>query len=134
MKKYIFTYYINVLGLIVAIYLDFLIMSLCYLINGERIYLSLIFEIISSSLMFFLGAIVYNILPLCTFVIIMLVFDYILLYKYRNKIVGVFVTEIIIYTTIYLVYALTHHLSNFILIPLVFIITQWKRLNILKHS
>jgi len=126
MGKHLLSNWINVIGTILGLYLVTLLLGLHQLFISERGFTieTVFVETIGGSFIYLFGALVYHLKAFLVYVLLLLLTDVILLIFLKERLKQILITEIIIFSLLFIVYMVMEQSFIFLILPLAFLTTQ----------
>lgn len=139
MKKYLLSNWVNLLGTIIGFYLFFFIMAAQHLfVNNDRgfTFETVVLETLVGSIVYFYGFFLGELIPFLIYAALLLIIDYALfrIIKGNENLTKRLIIQVIIFSSMFIVYTVQQETFWYSLLPLTFILSQWLRLRKLKKS
>lgn len=131
MRKHLLSNWINILGTITGLYCILLFMALQQLFTGERGFTmeTVFIETIGGSFVYTFGIFIQHLIPFLVYVFLLFLIDYIILKSLKGKenLSKQMNIEIIIFSALFVGYAIKEEALSFLILPLAFVVSQWLR-------
>jgi len=131
MRKHLLSNWINILGTIAGLYCILLTMALKQLFTGERgfTFETVFIETMGGSFIYTYGILIQHLIPFLIYVGLLFLIDYVLLKVLQGKenLSKQMNIEIVIFSALFVGYAIKEEGYNLLILPLAFVITQWIR-------
>lgn len=128
MRKHLLSNWINILGTIIGLYCIILSIALQKLMIGERglIFETVFIETIGGSFIYTYGVLIQRLIPLLIYAGLLIFFEYVLLLALKGKanLTNRINIEIIIFSTLFISYAIKEEGFILLIFPFVFFVTQ----------
>lgn len=131
MRKHLLSNWINILGTIVGYYCIFLFMSIYTLLTREGgfTFETVVLETIGGSFIYAFGFFIQNLIPFLIYIGLLFLIDYVLLKSLKGKenLTKRMNIEIVIFSALFVGYAIKEEGFNLLILPFAFVISQWIR-------
>jgi hypothetical protein len=131
MKNHLLSNWINIIGTVAGFYSIILFMALQQLFTGERgfTFETVVFETIGGSFVYTYGMLVQRLTYFMVYIVSHFFIDYILLQLLKGKenLTKRMNIEVIIFGGLFVGYAIKEDAFNLLILPFVFVISQWFR-------
>jgi hypothetical protein len=131
MRKHLSSNWINILGILIGYFCIFLFLALYQLYTGVRGFTieTVFLETIGGSFVYSFGYLINDLIPFLIYIFLLFVVDYSLfeLLKGKENLTKRMNIEIIIFSVLFIVYAINEEGYNLLILPIAFIASQWIR-------